>query len=56
MKARCIYYPELFASNESFTIVLDLVILLMPVYFVPQAQGSLSQRISINSTFFIGLV
>ena len=56
LKARCIHPPEIFASNKSFTIVLDLVVLLMPVYFVSQTQRSPSQRISIISTFLTGLV
>lgn len=56
IKSRCIKYPEFFTSNEAFTIVLDLVVLLMPVYFIAQLQGSLSHRISISSTFLLGLL
>lgn len=56
IESRCIEYPEFFTSNESFTIVLDLVVLLMPIYFISQIQRSLSQRISISSTFLLGLV
>ena len=56
IKSRCIKYPVFFTSNEAFTIALDLVVLLMPVYFIAQLQQSLSQRISISSTFLLGLV
>lgn len=54
--SRCIQYPVFFTSNEAFTIALDLVVLLIPVYFIAQLQQSLSQRISISSTFLLGLV
>ncbi|KAF6233946.1 hypothetical protein HO173_007776 [Letharia columbiana] len=56
IKSRCIQYPQFFTSNESFTIILDLVVLLMPVYFISHLQRSVSQRISISSTFLLGLV
>ncbi|KAL9639793.1 MAG: hypothetical protein Q9164_000692, partial [Protoblastenia rupestris] len=56
IKSRCIVYPVFFLSNEAFTIALDLVVLLMPVYFISHIQRSLSQRISISSTFLLGLV
>lgn len=56
ISSRCIQYAEFFTSNEVFTIVLDLVVLLMPVYFVSNLQQSISQRISISSTFLLGLV
>ena len=55
IQSRCIKYPVFFTSNEAFTIALDLVVLLMPVYFIAQLQQSLSQRISISSTFLLGL-
>lgn len=56
IKGRCINYPVLFVSNEAFTIALDVAVLLMPVYFIAQLQQSLSQRISMSSTFLLGLV
>lgn len=56
INSRCIEYPVFFTSNEAFTIALDLVVLLMPVYFIAHLQRSISQRISISSTFLLGLV
>ncbi|CAO1598368.1 hypothetical protein XANCAGTX0491_002137 [Xanthoria calcicola] len=56
INSRCIEYPIFFTSNEAFTIALDLVVLLMPVYFIAHLQRSISQRISISSTFLLGLV
>ncbi|TVY83372.1 Satratoxin biosynthesis SC1 cluster protein [Lachnellula suecica] len=56
IKARCVRYPVFFISNEAFTIALDIVVLVMPVYFISSIKRSLSQRISISSTFLLGLV
>ncbi|TVY71505.1 Satratoxin biosynthesis SC1 cluster protein [Lachnellula suecica] len=56
IKARCIIAPDFFLANEVFTITLDIVVLLMPVYFIASIKRSFSQRVSISSTFILGLV
>jgi hypothetical protein len=56
VKSHCVDYPVFFISNEAFTIALDVVVLLMPVYFLSSIKRSLSQRISISSTFVLGLM
>lgn len=53
---KCIDYPALFLSNEAITLVFDLAVLLMPVYFISNIQRSLTQKISISITFLLGLV
>ncbi|MCJ1251006.1 hypothetical protein MMC30_008237 [Trapelia coarctata] len=56
IESKCINYNVFFLSNEAFTITLDLVVLLMPIYFIKNIQRSVSQRVSISSTFLLGLV
>ncbi|KAB8292355.1 hypothetical protein EYC80_008095 [Monilinia laxa] len=54
--AKCVNYPVLFTSNEAFTIVFDIVVLFIPVWFIAQIKRSVGERISISSTFLLGLV
>ncbi|KAF7949827.1 uncharacterized protein EAE97_003336 [Botrytis byssoidea] len=56
IEGKCINYPVFFLSNEAFSIALDIVVLLMPVYFISSIEKSLSHRISISSTFLVGLI
>ncbi|QSZ33175.1 hypothetical protein DSL72_002761 [Monilinia vaccinii-corymbosi] len=53
--SKCINTAVLFTSNEGFTIVFDIVVLLIPVWFVAQIKKSVRERISISGTFFLGL-
>ncbi|KAH8598657.1 hypothetical protein B0O99DRAFT_684044 [Bisporella sp. PMI_857] len=55
-KSKCLNINNLFIATEAFTIALDIIVLVMPVYFIKSIKRSLSQRISISSTFLIGLV
>lgn len=52
----CVNYPVMFIANETTTLIFDLFVLLLPVYFISQIQRSLSQRLSISSTFLLGLI
>ncbi|KAA8564337.1 hypothetical protein EYC84_011281 [Monilinia fructicola] len=54
--AKCINYPVFFTSNEAFTILFDIVVLFIPVWFIAQIKRSVGERISISSTFLLGLV
>ncbi|KAI9651200.1 hypothetical protein NHQ30_001237 [Ciborinia camelliae] len=54
--AKCISSPVFFTSNEAFTIVFDIVVLFIPVWFIAQIKRSVGERISISSTFVLGLV
>jgi len=54
--SKCFKYNTVFVANEAITITLDVVMLLMPVYFISTIKRSVSQRISISSTFLLGLV
>lgn len=56
IKRRCLNDPVLFVTTECFTTALDLAILLMPVYSIAHLQRSLSQKVSILSTFLLGLM
>ncbi|TGO27834.1 hypothetical protein BPAE_0036g00450 [Botrytis paeoniae] len=54
--AKCIDYPVFFTSNEAFTIAFDIVVLSIPVWFIAQIKRSIGERITISSTFLLGLV
>ncbi|TGO63201.1 hypothetical protein BOTNAR_0103g00200 [Botryotinia narcissicola] len=54
--AKCIDYPVFFTSNEAFTIAFDVVVLSIPVWFIAQIKRSIGERITISSTFLLGLV
>ncbi|KAJ8061870.1 hypothetical protein OCU04_009661 [Sclerotinia nivalis] len=54
--AQCIDYPIFFTSNQAFTIVLDIVVLFIPAWFIAQIKRSVGERISTSSTFLLGLV
>ncbi|KAF7914522.1 uncharacterized protein EAF01_000928 [Botrytis porri] len=54
--AQCIDYPVFFTSNEAFTIAFDIVVLSIPVWFIAQIKRSIGERITISSTFLLGLV
>ncbi|KAF7923072.1 uncharacterized protein EAE98_007777 [Botrytis deweyae] len=54
--AKCIDYPVFFTSNEAFTIAFDIVVLSIPVWFIAQIKRSVGERITISSTFLLGLV
>lgn len=54
--AKCINYNIFYTSNQAIAIVLDLMVIFMPVYFVSNLQQSLSHRVSISSTFLLGLM
>lgn len=54
--SKCVDYSVMFIANEAITLVFDLFVLLLPVYFISQIQRSLSQRLSISSTFLLGLM
>ncbi|KAK4696408.1 hypothetical protein P7C71_g1495, partial [Lecanoromycetidae sp. Uapishka_2] len=54
--SKCIDYNIFYTSNQAIAIALDIVVLFMPIYFISNLQQSLSQRISISSTFLLGLV
>ncbi|KAF7915866.1 uncharacterized protein EAE98_010946 [Botrytis deweyae] len=56
IKSKCLSPTNIFISTEAFTIGLDLIVLLMPVYFIKSIKRSLSQRISISSTFLVGII
>lgn len=50
----CIDYQVFFTSNEAFTIVLDIVVLFIPVWFIAQIKRSVGERMSISMTFLLG--
>lgn len=54
--SKCFPYNKGFIVNEGLTITLDVVVLVMPAYFISSIKRSLSQKISISSTFLVGLV
>ncbi|KAF7922822.1 uncharacterized protein EAE97_010986 [Botrytis byssoidea] len=54
--AKCIDYPVFFTSNEAFTIAFNVVVLSIPVWFIAQIKRSIGERITISSTFLLGLV
>lgn len=54
--SKCISYNVFYTSNQAFAIALDIIVLCMPVFFISNLQQSLSQKISISSTFLLGLV
>ncbi|ESZ93359.1 hypothetical protein SBOR_6256 [Sclerotinia borealis F-4128] len=54
--AKCINYPVFFTSNEAITIVYDVVVLFIPVWFIVQIKKSVGERISISCIFLLGLV
>ncbi|KAF7945193.1 hypothetical protein EAE96_009972 [Botrytis aclada] len=54
--AKCIDYPVFFTSNEAFTILFDIVVLSIPVWFIAQIKRSIGERITISSTFLLGLM
>ncbi|KAF7890326.1 hypothetical protein EAF00_008641 [Botryotinia globosa] len=54
--AKCIDYPVFFTSNEAFTIAFDIVVLSIPVWFIAQIKRSIGERITISSTFLLGLL
>lgn len=56
IKSTCIQEYNFFLTNECLTIVLDLVVLIIPLWSISHIQRSLSQRISIGFTFGLGLV
>ncbi|KAB8290255.1 hypothetical protein EYC80_011121 [Monilinia laxa] len=54
--SKCFAYNKGFIVNEGLTITLDIVVLVMPAYFISSIKRSLSQKISISSTFLVGLI
>ncbi|TGO82778.1 hypothetical protein BPOR_0761g00040 [Botrytis porri] len=56
IKSKCISPTNILISTEVFTIGLDLIVLVMPVYFGQSIKRFLSQRISTSSTFLIGII
>ncbi|QSZ33050.1 hypothetical protein DSL72_002635 [Monilinia vaccinii-corymbosi] len=54
--SKCLPYHTGYIINEALTIALDVVVLAMPAYFISSIKRSLSQKISISSTFLLGLV
>jgi len=52
----CVQEYRFFLANECITITLDLFVILMPVYYIAQIRRSFSQRLSIASTFALGLM
>jgi hypothetical protein len=56
ISSTCIEEYDFFLSNECLTIALDIVVLLMPIYYISHIKRSLAERISISSTFALGLM